>query len=108
MEKNTVILDLGVYQKMVKELNAFKSGKKVVVKSWAAHYLLEIYTDDELIKELGNKITKLDDLSQNLEKQLNKIKDDQIKEETNPDNILILKKDLKKMSYWKFRKLKKL
>ena len=39
---------------------------------------------------------------------LNKIKDDQIKEETNPDNILILKKDLKKMSYWKFRKLKKL
>jgi hypothetical protein len=115
MDKDTVVIDLSVY-------NALRDFKKSVEENkipckhywgevclYERNYELEFYSFDEVLKILSGENKRLSESNTNIIVEGNKLKkeNDYLKQFAPKEKESISIDDLKKMSYWEFRKWKK-
>jgi hypothetical protein len=90
MEKDTVLLDVEKYNELRDFKKQMQEGKTLVITDTRWTYRKEFVTESEAVKEIAND---------------NAILQKEIERLTTPKEITI--NDLKKMSYWEFRKWRK-
>ena len=100
MEKDTVVLSVEKYNELRDFQREVKAGKVFsLCRSWAGHYsgkTVHFYTENEVLKEFETENKELRSKVINLETKIEKSGNKELKE--------ISINDLKKMSYWEFRK----
>jgi len=112
MDKNTVLLDLFEYNKLREFKEKIEENNSIKKEYWLhGHEYVTYISTDSHIKELIEEGNKLRETTNDLEKKISHLEDDILKLNKKLPIPIVQKdvtlEDIKKMSYWEFRRWKK-